>query len=171
MAHMRQLRCSPAATKDPTSRNKDWRSCTLQLRPGTARQTHKNKHKSQKHIYNILVLKWTHTQVTEVLLPCLPHHFWQAHRNILVWVDRVWSFPCGAVIKNLPAMQELQETWVPSLGWEDPQRRAWQPTPVFLLAKPHGQRRLVGYGPQGHKESDTTEATEREPCLDLVPGL
>ena len=23
-------------------------------------------------------------------------------------------------IKNLPAMQETQETWVQSLGWEDP---------------------------------------------------
>ena len=32
-------------------------------------------------------------------------------------------------VKNLPAMQE---TWVPSLGWEDPWRREWQPTPVFM---------------------------------------
>ena len=23
-------------------------------------------------------------------------------------------------VKNLPAMQETQEMWVPSLGWEDP---------------------------------------------------
>ena len=23
-------------------------------------------------------------------------------------------------VKNLPAMQEMQETWVQSLGWEDP---------------------------------------------------
>ena len=27
------------------------------------------------------------------------------------------GFPDGAVVKNLPAMQE---TWVRSLGWEDP---------------------------------------------------
>ena len=33
------------------------------------------------------------------------------------------------MVKNLPAMQE---TWVPSLGWEDPLEEAWQPTPVFL---------------------------------------
>ena len=26
----------------------------------------------------------------------------------------------------------MWETWVPSLGWEDPLGRAWQPTPVFL---------------------------------------
>ena len=31
------------------------------------------------------------------------------------------------------------------------------PTPVFLPEKSHGQRRLEGYSPRGHKESDTTE--------------
>ena len=30
------------------------------------------------------------------------------------------DFPRGSVVKNLPAMQELQETRVPSLGGEDP---------------------------------------------------
>ena len=29
-------------------------------------------------------------------------------------------FPGGLVVKNLPAMQEPQEEWVQSLGWEDP---------------------------------------------------
>ena len=55
--------------------------------------------------------------------------------------------------KNLPAMQE---TWVWSLGWEDPWRRKWQPTPVFLPGEFHGQRSLAGYSPWGCKESDTT---------------
>ena len=32
-----------------------------------------------------------------------------------------------------------------------------KPTPVFLPGKSHGWRSLVGYGPRGHKESDTTE--------------
>ena len=32
-----------------------------------------------------------------------------------------------------------------------------QPTPVFLPGEFHGRRSLVGYSPQGHKESDTTE--------------
>jgi len=35
-------------------------------------------------------------------------------------------------------------------------RRKWQPTPVFLLGKSHGQRSLVGYSPWGHKESGTS---------------
>ena len=40
-----------------------------------------------------------------------------------------------------------------------PWRRAWQPTLVFLLGEPHGQRSLIGYiySPWGGKESNTTE--------------
>ena len=58
------------------------------------------------------------------------------------------------MVKNPPTMRE---TWVQSLGWEDPQRRAQQPTPVFLPGEFRGQRSLAGYSPCGHKESDTTE--------------
>ena len=36
-------------------------------------------------------------------------------------------------------------------------RRKWQPTPVLLPGKFHGQRSLVGYSPWGRKELDTTE--------------
>ena len=52
----------------------------------------------------------------------------------------------GSVVKNPPAMWE---TWVRSLGQEDPWRRKWQPTQVFLLGKSHGCRSLVGYSPWG----------------------
>ena len=76
----------------------------------------------------------------------------------------IWrGFPSGSVGKNPPAVQELQETWVRSLGGEDPWRRQWQPTPVFLPGESHGQRSLVGYSPWGHKESDTTEVTKHAP--------
>ena len=36
-------------------------------------------------------------------------------------------------------------------------RFKWQPTPVLLPGKSHGQRSLVGYSPQGRKDSDWTE--------------
>ena len=36
-----------------------------------------------------------------------------------------------------------------------PWRREWQPTPVLLPGKSHGQRSLVGYSPWGRKELDT----------------
>ena len=45
------------------------------------------------------------------------------------------------------------DPWVGKLSW----RRAWQPTPVFLLGESHGQRSLAGYSPCGPKQSDTTE--------------
>ena len=34
-----------------------------------------------------------------------------------------------------------------------PLRRKWQPTPIFLPGKFHGQWSLVGYSPWGHNES------------------
>ena len=58
------------------------------------------------------------------------------------------------IVKTLPI---TQETWVQSLGWEDPLEREWHPTPVFLPEEFHGQRSLVGYSPLGCKELDTTE--------------
>ena len=36
-------------------------------------------------------------------------------------------------------------------------RRQWHPTPVLLPGESHGQRSLVGCGPWGREESDTTE--------------
>ena len=45
--------------------------------------------------------------------------------------------------------------WIGKFPW----RRKWQPTPVFLPKKFHGQRSLAGYSPWGRKESDTTEYT------------
>ena len=48
-----------------------------------------------------------------------------------------YGFPDGSVVKNLPAMQEIQIPW----------RGEWQPTPVFLPGKSHVQRSLVGYSP------------------------
>ena len=38
-----------------------------------------------------------------------------------------------------------------------PWRRKWQPAPVFLPGKSHGQRGLAGYSPKSCKESDMTK--------------
>ena len=43
--------------------------------------------------------------------------------------------------------------WVRKGPW----RRKWQPAPVFLPGKFHGQRSLVGYSPRDHKELAMTE--------------
>ena len=45
------------------------------------------------------------------------------------------------------------DPWVGKIPW----RRKWQPTPVFLPGKSHGQKSLAHYSPWGRKESDMTE--------------
>ena len=67
------------------------------------------------------------------------------------------GFPSGSEVKNLPATQDTEryrfDPWVGNIPW----RRAWQPTPVFLPGKFHGQRNLMGYSPWHCKEPNTTE--------------
>ena len=46
-------------------------------------------------------------------------------------------------------MQETQEMWVQSLGWEDPLEDDGNPL-QYSCCRIHGQRNLVGYNPQGH---------------------
>ena len=41
----------------------------------------------------------------------------------------------------------------------------WQPTPVFLPGKSHGQRRLAGYSPCGHKIFGHNLAIEASPHI------
>ena len=43
-----------------------------------------------------------------------------------------FGFPDGLVVKTHLPVQEMQDTWVRSLGLKDTQRSKWQPTPVFL---------------------------------------
>ena len=45
----------------------------------------------------------------------------------------------------------MQEMWVPSLGREGPPERKWQPTPVSLPGKSHGQSSLAGYSHWSYK--------------------
>ena len=40
---------------------------------------------------------------------------------ILPVLKIVKGLPGGSVVKNLLIVQEMQKTWVRSLGWEDPQ--------------------------------------------------
>ena len=42
------------------------------------------------------------------------------------------------------------------LAIDNPWRRKWQSTPVFLPGESHGQWSLVGYSLWGHKELDMT---------------
>ena len=76
------------------------------------------------------------------------------------------GFPSGSAAKNLPSMQEAQEMWVQSLGWEDPLENEMATHSSILAGRFHGQGSLSGYSPQGGKESDSTKHTynNREIC-------
>ena len=65
--------------------------------------------------------------------------------------------PFFTVVKTLPAIQEMKDTWVRSLGRKESWRRKWQPIPAFLPRESHGQRQLARYSPWGRKESDMIE--------------
>ena len=55
------------------------------------------------------------------------------------------GFPGGSVSKESACNAEDQGfiPWVRKIPW----RRKWQPIPVFLPRKSHGQRSLAGYSP------------------------
>ena len=68
------------------------------------------------------------------------------------------GFPSGASGKETVSQDQRHKRqgfnpWVGKIPW-----RTWQPTPVFLPGESCGQRSLVGYSPQGCKESDIAEA-------------
>ena len=56
-------------------------------------------------------------------------------------------------------MQETQETWVRSLGGENPLGEEMETRSSILAGTFHGQRSLVGYSPRGPKKSDMVEHT------------
>ena len=72
----------------------------------------------------------------------------QRERQVDSWPQLQWNqvdFPGGARGKE-SACQYRRRRFDPWDG-KIPLRRKWQPTPVFLPGKPHGQRSLVGYSP------------------------
>ena len=61
------------------------------------------------------------------------------------------------VAQRLKRLPRRRETWVRSLGREDPLEKEMATTPVLLPGKSHGWRTVVGYSPWGLKELDRTE--------------
>ena len=61
------------------------------------------------------------------------------------------GFPDDSVVKNLPAMQETQETWIQFLGWQDPLEKEMAAHSSILGWK-NLMDGLAGYSPGGFKE-------------------
>ena len=67
---------------------------------------------------------------------------------------KISGLPGGSVVKNLPAYaaEKLRfNPWVRKIPW----RRKWQPTPVFLPGKSHGQKEPGGLQSIGSQKSQT----------------
>ena len=65
----------------------------------------------------------------------------------------IQGFPGGSDGKwAMQCRRPRFDPWVGKIPW----RQKWQPTPVLLPGKFHGQRSIVGYSPWVHKELDWT---------------
>ena len=83
---------------------------------------------------------------------------WNKKELFVYYCGYTVGFPGEAVVQESTCQcrrckRRGFHSWVRKIPW----RRKWQPTPVFLPGKSHGQRSLMGYSPRGPKESDTTE--------------
>ena len=69
------------------------------------------------------------------------------------------GFPGGSVVESACQCKKLGfDPWVGKIL----QGRKWQPTPVFLPGKSHGQRSLIGYSPWGRKRVGHDLATKQQ---------
>ena len=72
------------------------------------------------------------------------------------------------MVKNPPAnagdkKRHGFDLWVGKISW----KRKWQPAPVILPGKFHGQKSLVGYSPWGCKTVEMTDCTYTH-CFNLL---
>ena len=84
--------------------------------------------------------------------------------NLLIWLSTIFilGFPHSSVSKESAYSAEVQ-VW--TLSQIIPCRRKWQPTPVFLQGKSHGQRNLVGCNSWGLKKLGMTEWLTHTICI------
>ena len=69
----------------------------------------------------------------------------------------MWTYQVAQWVKSLPANAEDAGS-IPGLG-RSPGGGHGNPLQYSCLETLHGQRSLVGYSPEGHKEWETTEVT------------
>ena len=97
----------------------------------------------------------------------------ESYRSHYLLPEFLFSFPNRGLLSWLSGKEStcqckrLRRHEFNSLVRKIPQRK-WQPTPVFLLGKPHGQRGLGGYCLWGCKESDMTEQPSTHARLQQV---
>ena len=121
------------------------------------------------HLATVRFVNWSNDQYAQRKQPTkyminLSHFFCPStFYDIHVWKITHCLVPSGSVVKNPPAMQEMQETLVRFLGHKDPrgQKDALEEgmaTHSSIIAwRIPWTGSLTGYSPHGHKELDMTE--------------
>ena len=96
---------------------------------------------------------------------------WENHSTSWLATGYIWlcGFPGGSGVTN-PSANVRDARGAKSNPWEGkiPWRRHWQPTPVFLPGRSHGQRDLGDYSPWGCKKVRYNLATKQCACTLLV---
>ena len=108
--------------------------------------------------YTCLPFHILHSQTQSDLLPLPCSNPWhQPLLDCLFFCGHSQGLPGGSLVKNLPPMQEMQETKFWSLGWENPLEKEMATHSSILAGESHGQRSLVGYSPWICKPLNKTE--------------
>ena len=86
--------------------------------------------------------------------PVMRLQTWKGLPDFPLYLPSCCPHPVAQMVKS---SRIVQETWVWSLGWEDPLEKGMATTPGFLPGEFLGQMGMVGYSPRGHKESDPSK--------------
>ena len=111
---------------------------------------------------------WTHLLplhlfiFTVIIIVIILEHNWLCWQGLLqcllprtlgLWMHAgLWAYWASLVAQRLKSLPTMQETSVPSLGWEDPLEKGKATHSIFWSGEFHGL-----YSTWGRKESDTTE--------------
>ena len=110
--------------------------------------------------------QWCHSIISSSVTPFLlvpsvfpsiswgPSDYPSVHIKSYLPLSLSGVYLVAQMVKSLPAMRE---TWVRSLGWEDPLEVEMATHSNILARKIPWQRSLVGYSPWGHKESQLND--------------
>ena len=77
------------------------------------------------------------------------HISYSGIHSLIKWRKKEWRLPWWHSGRETACQYSRLgfNSWIRKIPW----RRKWQPSPVFLPGKSHGQRSLVGYSPWSHK--------------------
>ena len=110
--------------------------------------------------------RWTWIRIGKIAVRQIRASHWSPESSF-IWTQ---SWECIFTLSAAGASQVAQrericlqckrhglDPWVGKIPW----RRKWQPTPLFLPGKSHGQRSLEGYSPRGRKRVRDDLATKQ----------